>query len=111
MKASGFYRFVFHADLEQTSSSSGAMLYVNKMPSDWTPPTNRDYVTDAELTPTRIAYRRAASAPLNASVTTCDLVADLWCYGGEKILPVVSTAAASKMLIPAGTFFTAQKIG
>ena len=111
MKASGFYRFVFHADLEQASSSSGAMLYVNKMPSDWTPPTARDYVTDAELTPTRIAYRRAASAPLNASVTTCDLVADLWCYGGEKILPVVSTAAASKMLIPAGTFFTAQKIG
>lgn len=111
IQESGYYRFVFHADLEQASSSSGAVLYINRMPAEWTPPTSRDYATDVDLTPTRIAYRRAASAPLSASVTTCGLVADLWCFSGEKILPVVSTAAASKALVPAGTFFTAQKIG
>jgi hypothetical protein len=111
IQMSGYYRFVFHADLEQASSSSGAMLYINRMPSGWTPPAAYDYCTDADLAPTRLAYRRAASAPLNASVTTCGLVADLWCFSGEKILPVVSTAAASKALVSAGTFFTAQKIG
>jgi hypothetical protein len=111
VQMSGYYRFVFHADLEQASSSSGAVLYINRMPSDWTPPTTYDYITDAELAPQRIAYRRTASAPLSASVTTRGLVADLWCLGGEKILPVVSTAAASKTLVSAGTFFTAQKIG
>ncbi len=110
IRESGYYRFVFHADLEQASSSSGAVLTINRMPAEWTPPTSRDYATDADLT-TRIAYRRAASAPLSASSTTCSLVADLWCFSGEKILPVVSMAAASKMLVSAGTFFTAQKIG
>ena len=105
----GAYRFVFHADFE-SSGSSGAVLHVNRMPFDWSPPANRDYCLDSDLT-ARIAYRRAASAPLNASVTTCMLVADLWCEDGDKVLPVVAMAAASKTLVSAGTFFTAQKVG
>jgi hypothetical protein len=44
-------------------------------------------------------------------VTTCTLVADLWCEEGDKVLPVVAMAAASKTLVSAGTFFTAQKTG
>jgi hypothetical protein len=111
IRESGYYRFAFHADLEQASSSSGAVLTINRMPEGWTPPTTCDYCVDADLLPTRLAYRRAASAPLNANVTTCGLVADMWCFGGEKILPVVSMVSASKMLVPSGAFFTAQKIG
>jgi len=115
IQSSGFYRFVFHVDLDQASSSSGVMIHVNRMPSDWTPPTTRDYCTDADLTPSsgpaRIAYRRAASAPLNATVTICELVADLYCSYGDKILPVVATAVASKTLVSEDTFFTAQRIG
>jgi hypothetical protein len=109
IQQSGAYRFVFHMDLE-SSTSSGVMLHVNRMPSSWTPPTDRDYCLDTDLT-TRVAYRRAASAPLSASVTTCTLVADLWCEEGDKVLPVVAMAAASKTLVSAGTFFTAQKTG
>jgi hypothetical protein len=111
----GYYRFVFHVDLEQASSSSGAVLHINRMPPDWSPPSNRDYCTDADLTPpsgpARITYRRAASAPLNASTTTCELVADMWCADGDRVLPVAAMAAASKTLVSAGTFFSAQKIG
>jgi len=105
----GAYRFVFHADFE-SSGSSGAVLHVNRMPFDWSPPANRDYCLDSDLT-ARIAYRRAVSAPLSTSVTTCTLVADLWCEDGDKVLPVVAMAAASKTLVSAGTFFTAQKVG
>ncbi len=115
IQVSGYYRFVFHADFELASSSSGAVLHINRMPSEWAPPTTRDYCTDADLTPSagpaRLAYRRSVAAPLNAVSTTCELVADLWCVSGDKILPVAAMASASKTLVSAGTFFTAQKIG
>ena len=61
--------------------------------------------------PARLDCRRAAGAPLNSTVTTCELVADMECFGDEKILPVVAMAAASTTRVSAGPFFTAQRIG
>jgi hypothetical protein len=107
----GLYRFVFHVDLESASSSSAATAMILRMDPTWTPPTDRNYILDTDLTTLRLGYCRSFGYPISSSLTTVEVVADMYCYGDDHIVPVVSMYSASKTLTSALTFFTAQRIG
>jgi len=115
IQAPGFYRFVFNADLEGGSGSSGVVLLINRMPWNWMPPTTRNYCLDTDFAPSsgpaRIEYHRATSAPVGSSVVTCLQVSEMWCEYGDKILPVVTMVSTSKTLLSMDTFFSAQRVG
>lgn len=105
---SGLYRFVFHVEMNQASTSTAILLYVHRMPSTFVLPTSRNYLLDSDLT-ARLDYRREGCPPMSSATTTGSLVADMVCTGGDIIVPTVEAYALSKNIT--GASFTVQKIG
>ena len=106
--SAGLYRFVWHVEMIQSSTSTAISLVVHRLPGTFALPTTRNYILSTDLSSELDSYRDGYY-PYNSAGSFGTLVVEMACLSGDKVFPTLDVASVSKNLTRGS--FTVQKIG